>query len=235
MSENSVAEYQGHIKRVLISEEEIQAAVKATAKKIDESYDGTPILLVCILKGSFVFLADVCKAVTVPCEVGFMAAKSYYQSTESSGNVKITMDLSQEELFGSNPISRPVEVVGVVTNIADMLVMEGEATSVLDYSCDRCMREFSQEKTVTFSYVLAEELEGEEEDDFVLLEDGEVDVGDLAYTSFLLDMDTKHLCSEDCKGLCSGCGVNLNEETCRCKKQIDPRWAVLAQLLDKTE
>lgn len=96
MSENSVAEYQGHIKRVLISEEEIQAAVKATAKKIDESYDGTPILLVCILKGSFVFLADVCKAVTVPCEVGFMAAKSYYQSTESSGNVKITMDLSQD-------------------------------------------------------------------------------------------------------------------------------------------
>ncbi|MCQ2528693.1 MAG: hypoxanthine phosphoribosyltransferase [Saccharofermentans sp.] len=103
MSENSVAEYQGHIKRVLISEEEIQAAVKATAKKIDESYDGTPILLVCILKGSFVFLADVCKAVTVPCEVGFMAAKSYYQSTESSGNVKITMDLSQD-ISGYNVI-----------------------------------------------------------------------------------------------------------------------------------
>lgn len=96
MSENSVAEFRSHIKRVLISEEEIQAAVKRAAKMIDDSYDGTPILLVSILKGSFVFLSDVVKAVTVPCEVGFMAAKSYYQSTESSGKVKITMDLSQD-------------------------------------------------------------------------------------------------------------------------------------------
>ena len=66
-----------------------------------------------------------------------------------------------------------------------------------------------------------------------LLENGEVDVGDLAYTAFLLAMDTKHLCSEDCKGLCPGCGVNLNREPCRCKKQVDPRWAALEQLLDK--
>ena len=66
-----------------------------------------------------------------------------------------------------------------------------------------------------------------------MLENGEVDVGDLAYTAFLLAMDTKHLCSEDCKGLCPGCGVNLNREPCRCKKQVDPRWAALEQLLDK--
>ena len=81
--------------------------------------------------------------------------------------------------------------------------------------------------------VLAETLEGEEDEDIVLLENGEVDVGDLAYTAFLLAMDTKHLCSEDCKGLCPGCGVNLNREPCRCKKQVDPRWAALEQLLDK--
>ena len=96
MSNELVKEYQSHIKRVLISEEEIQAAVKAAAKRIDDSFDGKPILLVCILKGSFVFLADIVKNVTVPCEVAFMAAKSYYQSTESSGVVKITMDLSQD-------------------------------------------------------------------------------------------------------------------------------------------
>ena len=75
--------------------------------------------------------------------------------------------------------------------------------------------------------------EGEEDGDIVLLDDGEIDVGDLAYTAFILDMDTKHLCSEDCKGLCPGCGVNLNQEPCRCKKQADPRWAALEQLLNK--
>ena len=48
-------------------------------------------------------------------------------------------------------------------------------------------------------------------------------------------MDTKTLCSEDCKGLCPGCGVNLNHEACRCKKQVDPRLAALAKLLEQPE
>lgn len=117
--------------------------------------------------------------------------------------------------------------------MADVLVLEGEARSLLDYTCDRCMEPFQQEKVVGLSALLAETLEGEEDEDIVLLENGEVDVGDLAYTAFLLAMDTKHLCSEDCKGLCPGCGVNLNREPCRCKKQVDPRWAALEQLLDK--
>ena len=53
-------------------------------------------MLVSILKGSFVFLADLCRAITAPCEVGFMCAKSYYSGTVSSGVVKITMDLAQD-------------------------------------------------------------------------------------------------------------------------------------------
>ena len=69
-------------------------------------------------------------------------------------------------------------------------------------------------------------------EDIVLLEDDEVDLGDLARTAFILDMDTKFLCAPDCKGLCPGCGVNLNFESCRCKKEVDPRLAKLAQLLE---
>ena len=140
-----------------------------------------------------------------------------------------TLDLTQEEFFGEHPITQPVHVEGTVKNIADVLVLEGQAASVLDYTCDRCMGGFSREKVVRLSFLLAEEIEGEEDGDIVLLDD----VGDLAYTAFILDMDTKHLCSEDCKGLCSGCGANLNQEPCRCKKQADPRWAALEQLLNK--
>lgn len=88
--------YNGKIKRVLITEEEIRAAVKELGKQISDSYDGRPILLVSILKGAFVFLADLCREVTVPCQIGFMAAKSYYSGTESTGVVKITMDLDQD-------------------------------------------------------------------------------------------------------------------------------------------
>ncbi len=93
---NSTTPYQSKIKRILISKEEIAAAVKKAGEEIDASYDGRPILFVSILKGSFVFLADLCRAVTVPCEVGFMCAKSYYNGTVSTGVVKITMDLEQD-------------------------------------------------------------------------------------------------------------------------------------------
>lgn len=92
----SLESYNSKIKRVLVSEEEIRAATKALGKQISDSYDGRPILLVSILKGAFVFLADLCREITVPCEIGFMAAKSYYSGTVSTGAVKITMDLEQD-------------------------------------------------------------------------------------------------------------------------------------------
>lgn len=92
----SIAEYESKIKRMIISKEEIAAAIAEAGKKIDQIYDGRPILLVSILKGAFVFMADLCRAVSVPCEIGFMCAKSYYEGTESSGVVKITMDLDRD-------------------------------------------------------------------------------------------------------------------------------------------
>lgn len=92
----SIEEFNSKIKRVIISENEIKEAIQKAGKQIDEWYDGRPILLVSVLKGAFVFMADLCRAVTVPCEIGFMCAKSYYSGTVSSGIVKITMDLDQD-------------------------------------------------------------------------------------------------------------------------------------------
>ncbi len=91
-----IADFNSKIKRVLITKEEIDEAIKKAGEQIDNMYDGRPILLVSILKGAFVFMADLCRAVTVPCEIGFMCAKSYYNGTVSAGVVKITMDLEQD-------------------------------------------------------------------------------------------------------------------------------------------
>lgn len=92
----SIEDYNHKIKRVVITKEEIDAAIKRAGEEISRSYDGRPILLVSILKGAFVFMADLCRAITVPCEIGFMCAKSYYSGTSSSGVVKITMDLDRD-------------------------------------------------------------------------------------------------------------------------------------------
>lgn len=91
-----VEEFRRRINRIIITEEELQNAIKNAGQRISKEYEGKPLLLVSILKGAFVFLSDLCRAVTIPCEVGFMAAKSYYEGTQSAGQVQITMDLKQD-------------------------------------------------------------------------------------------------------------------------------------------
>lgn len=93
---SAIDDFNKKIKRVIITKEEIDEAIKKAGKQISDSYDGRPILLVSILKGAFVFMADLCRAITVPCEIGFMCAKSYYSGTVSTGVVKITMDLDRD-------------------------------------------------------------------------------------------------------------------------------------------
>ncbi len=92
----SMEDLNSRIKKILITKEEIDAAIQKAGKEIDKIYDGRPILLVSVLKGAFVFMADLCRAISVPCEIGFMCAKSYYEGTVSSGVVQITMDLDRD-------------------------------------------------------------------------------------------------------------------------------------------
>ena len=143
------------------------------------------------------------------------------------------LDLSQEDFYGARPIVHPVQVEGSVTNHAGALVLEGTARSVLELACDRCGKEFSREKTVTLDSLAARELEDEENDDILLLDGDQLDLDEAVTTAFILAMDTKNLCSDDCKGLCAKCGADLNLGPCRCKPEVDPRLAALAQLLDK--
>lgn len=143
------------------------------------------------------------------------------------------LDLSDVDFGGRYPVQNPVVVTGDVRNVAGMLLLQFEASSVLDSICDRCLKRFSQTKTIHYECMLADELEDEENDEILLLENGCVDLGDLARTMYILEMDSKTLCSEDCKGICPGCGVDLNQGSCTCKKEVDPRLAVLAKLLEK--
>ena len=144
------------------------------------------------------------------------------------------VDLSDLEFFGRKPIVRPVLAQGSVVNHAGALVLNGTARSELDLVCDRCGKEFSREKVVALDMLLADELEQEDSEDEIFLLDGnELDLDELVTTAFVLAMDTKNLCSEDCKGLCAKCGADLNLGPCGCRPEVDPRLAALAQLLDK--
>lgn len=91
-----IQEYNRKIKRIIFTEEEIAKKIKEVGQELSKEYEGKPLLLVSILKGAFVFLADLSRAINLPCEIGFMCAKSYYSGTSSTGVVKITMDLDQD-------------------------------------------------------------------------------------------------------------------------------------------
>ena len=81
------------IQSILITEEEIRLRIQQLGRELSEEYAHANLLVVCVLKGAFIFMADLVQAITVPIEVDFMAVSTYGSSTKSSGVVKIVKDL----------------------------------------------------------------------------------------------------------------------------------------------
>lgn len=144
-------------------------------------------------------------------------------------------DLS-ELVFGScRPASEPVTARGFVRNTAGVLELHAELRTTLHGVCDRCADAFVREITIPVRAVLVSEQELEQaEDEWTFgLCDGCADLTDIVTTAFVLNMDAQLLCRPDCRGVCFRCGKNLNEGPCGCKREVDSRFAVLQQLLDK--
>ena len=146
-----------------------------------------------------------------------------------------SVDLSDLRYGTSYPVSEPVVASGVVRNTAGVLMMTGSITTCIHGICDRCASEFDREINFPIEVVLVTELANEEnEDEWVFpLEGDSADLDDIVRTVFVLNLDSKLLCDEDCKGLCCRCGKNLNDGPCSCQKELDPRFAALKQLLEK--
>ena len=88
------------LEKILVSEEEIDAIVTRIAKEIDEDHKNSErkLLLLCILKGSVVFMGELMKKITLPVEIDFMKVSSYGSGTESSGRINIVLDLHRGDL-----------------------------------------------------------------------------------------------------------------------------------------
>lgn len=81
------------IQNVLVSQEQLDQKVKELGEQISKDYAGKNLLMVSVLKGSVVFMADLMRAISVPCEIDFMSVSSYGRGTKTSGVVKIIKDL----------------------------------------------------------------------------------------------------------------------------------------------
>ena len=147
----------------------------------------------------------------------------------------VSVDLSDLVYGVSQPVSEPVVASGTVRNTAGVLMMTGSIGTTIHGTCDRCANDFDREIEFPIDVVLVTELSNEEnEDEWVFpLEGDSADLDDIVRTVFVLNLDSKLLCKEDCKGLCHRCGKNLNDGPCNCQKELDPRFAALKQLLEK--
>ena len=88
--------FENDIQEVLFSEAQLKARVAEIARQIEADYAGKEIMLISVLRGSFIFMADLCRAIQLPCTLDFMSVSSYGKGTTSSGQVQITKDLSED-------------------------------------------------------------------------------------------------------------------------------------------
>ena len=133
----------------------------------------------------------------------------------------------------------PVRVKGSVTDNAGYMTLS--LTAEIDYTsrCARCLEDIFGTFILNFNRTVATKgtLQHEDNDEYVIVKNGFLDIDRELVEDLLLEFPPKLLCKEECKGLCSKCGKNLNFEACDCpkKKEIDPRLAILQKLLENDE
>lgn len=124
---------------------------------------------------------------------------------------------------------------GIISNTAGLLTLTGTLEAKLSCLCDRCGKTFGKSLSIPLELTLAADPEDEDNPDIFPLDGNWLDLSDVLETCFILNTEAKFLCDENCAGLCPRCGKDLNEGPCACGKEIDPRLAVLQQLLDKKD
>lgn len=150
---------------------------------------------------------------------------------EIGASIPFSFDISIAEREAT--VSKPIKVTGEVRNRAGYLILSMNMEGEVDTVCDRCLKPLKNIEKVSFEAVLAETVEDEEDDSIIIYENDNFEPDELAADTFILELPSKNLCSEDCKGLCPTCGTNLNESSCSCDNtEIDPRLSKLLELLD---
>lgn len=159
--------------------------------------------------------------------------KHIFATDNSSLPIEYSLDLSSAEVSGIYPLKKPVTVSGTVSNKASLVVLDAVITYEYSAPCDRCGVETVRKHKLKLNKSLAVSIEGEESDSILTVPDMKLDLDELLYSEVIVSLPMKHLCKEDCKGICPKCGKNLNEGKCGCpEKEIDPRLSALAELLN---
>lgn len=141
--------------------------------------------------------------------------------------------------LGDFPVTDKTEVAFTITNKGNkVLLIEGKGSVTLLIPCGRCLTdvacpiELDFDREVDMKMTEEERIEALDENNYIC--GGNLDVDQLIYNEILINLPTRVLCKDDCKGICSHCGTNLNEGSCQCENEsLDPRMAVIRDIFSK--
>lgn len=130
----------------------------------------------------------------------------------------------------------PLQLVAEINKFETNIQCKVGLATIANYHCDRCLEGYQRPVAIEFSFLIhvGRDQWQSGEDDVIHLpvETVEADISQQIIEQLILAVPMKMLCAEDCRGICPGCGVNLNESACQCReKPIDPRWEKLRGLL----
>jgi len=138
-----------------------------------------------------------------------------------------------EEVFGENSENSTVKVLGFAENKFGAVILNFKVSFKRVSPCDRCLEKTEKVYSLEFSHQLKDASEETDENtEALIINDYTLDLEETVVSDILLELPMLYFCSDDCKGLCSGCGKNLNDGACNCTSgELDPRLSKLKEFL----
>lgn len=159
--------------------------------------------------------------------------KQLFEIEGESVKIDCDLDLSELQLGNAAPFTEPVHLDGVIRNRAGVVSLSYTARAVAHFVCDRCLAPVDTPVVYRFEHILVKQVNRDSNDELIVVPNLVLDLDELASSDVILELPSKVLCKEDCKGLCPVCGANRNEQSCECtQKRIDPRLEILSKLLE---
>lgn len=144
-----------------------------------------------------------------------------------------SIDIDYEFSLDDESVITPVKVKGSVFNKTGIVHLKADAKFDYSTSCAKCNKPLLKHAKVPVRHVLLSHADSDDNDEFIVLDGVRLDMDSLVSEDIYLALPTRFLCKDDCKGLCSICGVDLNEQQCNCQAPSDPRWDVLKDMFSE--
>ena len=158
--------------------------------------------------------------------------KKVFLNENAVHSAKVDVDLKNDSTDNCS-FPEKIEAEIMVSNHAGVVEYEAQTSFVCKFRCDRCNEAAERQLAYRFNHILVAAPVEDSGDDYIEAPDYMLDTDALLRDDILLELPSKFLCKDSCKGLCPKCGKNLNKGKCSCPvREPDPRLAALSALLE---